>query len=103
MANKEECMRLLDEEKATMTTLDAGSVFVGGRYHSLVPIAQEVYEGGFNYYYSVAVIKARTLPDIHSIRDLRGKKACFPGVETFAGWVIPINTVSKSVQGVNFF
>lgn len=31
-ANKRECMQLLDEETATMTTLDAGQVFVGGRY-----------------------------------------------------------------------
>lgn len=43
--NKDECMQLLDEEKATMTTLDAGEVFIGGRYHSLVPIAQEILEG----------------------------------------------------------
>lgn len=94
-SNKEECMKLLDEEKATMMTLDAGSVFLGGRYYSLVPIAQEMYDGGFKYYYSVAVIKAGTLRNVYSIRDLRGKRACFPGVETFAGWMIPINTVSK--------
>lgn len=40
-------MELLDEEKATMTTLDAGEIYVGGRYHSLVPIAQEVLEGDY--------------------------------------------------------
>lgn len=95
-------MKLLDEEKATMTTLDAGSVFIGGRYHSLVPIAQEVYQGGFKYYYSVAVVKAGTLRDVSSIGDLRGKKACFPGVETFAGWVIPINTVNISQALENY-
>lgn len=94
-ANKEECMELLDQEKATMTTLDAGSVFVGGRYHSLVPIAQEVFEGGQSHYFSVAVVKKGGLPDVFSLYHLRGQKACFPGVETFAGWVLPINTVSK--------
>nr|CAH7769486.1 unnamed protein product [Callosobruchus chinensis] len=93
--NKEECMQLLDQEAATMVTLDAGSVFVGGRYHSLVPIAQEVLEGGHNYYFSVAVIKKGTLDDVVSLQQLRGKKACFPGVETFAGWVVPINTLMK--------
>ncbi len=34
-------MTLLDEEKASITLVDAGEVFVGGRYHSLVPIMQE--------------------------------------------------------------
>lgn len=93
-ANKEECMELLDEEKATMTTLDAGSVFIGGRYHSLVPIAQEVFENGQTVYFSVAVIKKGGIPDVFALHHLRGRKACFPGVETFAGWVLPINTVS---------
>ncbi|CAG9831580.1 unnamed protein product [Diabrotica balteata] len=92
-SNKKECMEWLDEEKATMTTLDAGAVFAGGRYHSLVPIAQEVLEGGFNYYYAVAVIKTGTLSYVNSLRQLRGIKACFAGVETFAGWILPINTL----------
>ena len=39
--NKDECMTLLDEEKSHITLVDAGEVFVGGRYHSLVPIMQE--------------------------------------------------------------
>lgn len=34
-------MTLLDEEKSHITLVDAGEVFVGGRYHSLVPIMQE--------------------------------------------------------------
>lgn len=110
--NKDECMQLLDEEKATMTTLDAGEVFIGGRYHSLVPIAQEILEGniiitvreqmvrnllfaaGFNNYYAVAVVKAGRLTDIHTLKDLKGKKACFAGVETYAGWILPVSTVS---------
>ncbi|KAJ8941076.1 hypothetical protein NQ318_003257 [Aromia moschata] len=58
-STKDECMQLLDEGNVTMTTLDAGSVYVGGRYHSLVPIAQEVLQGGFKFYYGVAVIKKR--------------------------------------------
>ncbi|XP_060530062.1 transferrin 2 isoform X3 [Cylas formicarius] len=93
--NKDECMALLDEEKATMTTLDAGQVFVGGRYHSLVPIAQEIMEGGFNYYYAVAVVKLNSLPDVFSLGDLKNKRACFAGVETFAGWMLPISTLMK--------
>lgn len=93
--NKEECMAMLDHENAQITTLDAGEVFIAGRYHSLVPIMQEIYESNVNYQYAVAVIKRGTLPDVHSLYDLRGKKGCFAGVGTLAGWVIPINNVRK--------
>ncbi|XP_045473444.1 melanotransferrin [Harmonia axyridis] len=94
-SSKEECMKLLDEGKATLTTLDAGEIFVAGRYHSLVPIAQEVLDGNQTHYYSVAVVRKGTLPDVTSLRDLRNKKACFPGVQTFAGWALPIYTLMK--------
>lgn len=90
-------MSLLDQEKATLTTLDAGEVFIGGRYNSLVPIAQEVLEEGLQYYYAVAAIKKGTLTHVQSLFDLRGVKACFAGVETYAGWVVPIYTVCFSI------
>lgn len=61
-----------------------------------MPIAQEVLDGGHKFYYSVAVVKKGTLDDVVSLSGLRGKKACFPGVEAFAGWVIPVYTVSAS-------
>lgn len=89
-------MTLLDEEKVSLTSLDAGQVFVGGRYHSLVPIAQQVADGAMKHYYAVAVIKTgaeSNMRDVHTIRQLRGKRACFAGVGTMAGWVIPIYTV----------
>lgn len=44
-------------------------------------------------YYAVAVIKKNTLPGVHTLHDLRGKKACFAGVGTLAGWVIPVYKV----------
>ncbi|KAK4875334.1 hypothetical protein RN001_011756 [Aquatica leii] len=91
--SKDECMVLLDEEKVTLTSLDAGQVFVGGRYHSLIPIAQEIAEGNVDFHYSVAVIRINTLPEVNHVRHLRGKKACFAGVGTMAGWVIPIHTL----------
>ncbi|XP_011298929.1 ovotransferrin, partial [Fopius arisanus] len=93
--SKEECMNLLDEEKAQLTTLDAGEVFVGGRYHSLLPIAQEIHQDRLKHQYAVAVIKKDSLPDVNSLRDLRGKKACFAGVGTLAGWVTPIYTLMR--------
>ncbi|XP_011142165.1 melanotransferrin [Harpegnathos saltator] len=93
--NKDECMTMLDYENAHITTLDAGEVFTGGRYHSLIPIMQETYENGVKHQYAVAVIKDGSLPDVQYLHDLRGKKACFAGVGTLAGWVIPINTLMK--------
>lgn len=94
-------MSLLDDEKVTMTTLDAGQVFIGGRFHSLVPIAKEVAETGATVYYSVALVKKNSLRDLTSLHDLRGKKACFAGVGTMAGWVIPLYTVSLLIYLLN--
>lgn len=93
--NQEECIQLLDTEKANLLSLDAGEVFVAGRYNSLVPILQEAYDGGFTNYYAVAVVKKGTLPDVAHIRDLRNKKACFSFVGSQAGWTIPIYTLQR--------
>lgn len=92
--NEEECIQLLDSDKANIMTLDAGEVFVAGRHNSLIPLMQEAYEGGFNFYYAVAVVKKGSIPEVASLRELRGKKACFSGVGSQAGWTIPIYTVS---------
>ena len=94
--NKEECMTLLDHENVQLTTLDAGEVFIAGRYHSLVPIMREVYSNKLNYQFAVAVVKKNSLPDVGTLHDLRGKKACFASVGTLAGWVMPIHVVRKS-------
>ena len=40
-----ECMRLVDQDQADMVVLDPGLTFIAGRFHSLVPIMQEVYFG----------------------------------------------------------
>lgn len=92
--DSEECVLRIDRETAHMTSLDAGGVFSAGRFNSLVPIMQESFEGGFTNYYAVAVVKKGTLPDVSSIRHLRGKKACFAEVGSHAGWTIPIDRVS---------
>lgn len=38
-------MQLVEDEVASVTALDAGEVFTGGRYYSLVPILQQLYTG----------------------------------------------------------
>lgn len=87
-------MRKIDIDEAHIMSLDAGEVFIAGRYASLVPIMQETLEGGLSNLYAVAVVKKGTVPDVYNIRDLRNKKACFAYVGSQAGWNIPIYTVS---------
>ena len=67
--------------------VDAGDVFVGGRYHSLVPVLREVYDNNRDFYHAVAVIKRGSLTEadgkpVYSLSDLRDKHACFAGVGT---------------------
>lgn len=88
------CIKMIDGEKAHIMSLDAGEVFIAGRYFSLIPIMQETLEGGLSNYYAVAVVKRDTITDVHHLRDLRNKKACFAYVGSQAGWNIPIYTVS---------
>lgn len=97
----DECIQLIDSERCHMMSLDAGNVFMAGRYHSLIPIMQESFDGGFVNYYSVAVVKKDTIPDVTSIRDLRGKKACFSEVGSQAGWTIPVHTVNRDITKKN--
>jgi len=100
----EDCMKDLDlarPEAPSVMVVDAGDVFVGGRYHSLVPILREVYEDNRDYYHAVAVIKRGSLTfedgkPVRTLSDLRGKHACFAGVGTQAGWTIPLyNMLTK--------
>ncbi|XP_053683147.1 melanotransferrin isoform X1 [Sabethes cyaneus] len=93
--DQDECMRLIDEGKAHAMTLDAGEVYTGGRHHSLVPIMQEGYDGGFLQYHAVAVLKKDTLRDVTNLRHLKGKKACFAWVGSHAGWTLPIYTLQR--------
>jgi len=38
-------MMKLDNNAADILSLDAGEVFVGGRYNSLIPLMQQLFEG----------------------------------------------------------
>lgn len=39
--NKENCMSIIDQEMADITSVDAGLVYIASRYYSLIPIMQE--------------------------------------------------------------
>ena len=45
------------------------------------------------YQYAVAVIKKGSLTDVNTLYNLRGKKACFAGAGTYAGWTRPLEIV----------
>lgn len=55
------------------------------------------YGSGETNYFSVAAIKRGSLPDVRRLEDLKGRKACFAGVGTLAGWAIPIHTVRTTI------
>lgn len=98
--SRDECLVKLEEDEADLVTVDAGEVFLGGRYHSLIPIMTERYGTGADArYYAVAVVKRSS--DIRSPEQLRGRRACFPGVGEMAGWVLPIyNLFSRNIMEV---
>lgn len=89
-ADKDQCMRMIDDERADMILLDPSEIGVAGRYHSLTPIMTERYGPAKEIgHYSVAVVKKRT-PNIQNLGDLFGKKACFSGVSHMASWTLPL-------------
>lgn len=93
-SDKDQCMSIIDDERADMILLDPGEIGVAGRYHSLTPIMMERYHGSSGKaaeigHYSVAVVKKRS-SSIQSLSDLYGKKACFSGVSHMASWTLPL-------------
>ncbi|KAF2363139.1 Transferrin-like domain [Trinorchestia longiramus] len=95
-SNHDECMRSIDNDEADIVSLDANEIFLGGRYHSLVPIMKNVYQDGESSFYSVAVVKRDHFPSYSNLRDLRNTTACFPSVASMGGWVIPIARLMES-------
>ncbi|GBP40151.1 Lactotransferrin [Eumeta japonica] len=94
----EECMTWVDQSKASLLALDAGEVYVAGRFHSLIPLVQELYNKGEPYQYAVAVVKKGRLERVRpgeGLHAMRGAQACFPGVGALAGWVVPIHTLME--------
>ncbi|XP_071513824.1 transferrin 2 isoform X2 [Panulirus ornatus] len=94
--NHDECMVMLDQRMADVVMLDPYEIFFAGRYHSLVPIMKESYDGGLKFYYSVAVVHKGNLTSVKSLDDLAGTVACFPSVASMGGWVMPMAKLIRS-------
>lgn len=91
-SDKDQCMGMIDDERADLLLLDPGEIGVAGRYHSLTPIMVERYAGPKSElgHYSVALVKRRSGATIQSLADLFGKRACFSGVSHMASWTLPL-------------
>lgn len=47
---------MLDNNAADILSLDAGEVFVAGRYHSLIPLMQQLFAGNLFIWYCIIMV-----------------------------------------------
>lgn len=71
-----------------MAVFDAGDIYTAGSKYDLIPFLSEVYNLGKPEYYVVAVAKEED-PST-DLTYLKGKYTCHPGVNTGAGWIVPL-------------
>ncbi|CAH8595885.1 unnamed protein product [Heterobilharzia americana] len=90
-----DCMRLIKDGYADMVTLEAGDLYIAGKYFDLVPIVAENYGDG-PLYYAVAIVE-KVNPGL-LISNWRHRRTCHSGVGKAAGWIIPLNTVLDTRQ-----
>ncbi|TNN12749.1 Melanotransferrin [Schistosoma japonicum] len=90
-----DCMKLIKDGYADMVTLEAGDLYIAGKYFDLVPIVAENYGNG-PYYYAVAIVE-KVNPGL-LISNWRHRRTCHSGVGKAAGWIIPLNTVLDTRQ-----
>lgn len=60
-----------------MITLDAGELYIAGKYYNLIPIAAENY-GNENSYYAVAI--AKKIDKHLIISNMKNRKTCHSGI-----------------------
>nr|CAD7458026.1 unnamed protein product [Timema tahoe] len=82
------CMQAIKNGVADVAMLDAGDIYTGGLQHDLIPFMSEVYNLGKPEYYVVAVAKEED-PSTE-LTYLKGKYTCHTGINTAAGWIIPM-------------
>ncbi|CAH8588496.1 unnamed protein product [Schistosoma margrebowiei] len=90
-----DCMKLIKDGYADMVTLEAGDLYIAGKYFDLVPIVSENYGNG-PFYYAVAIVE-KVNPGL-LISNWRHRRTCHSGVGKAAGWIIPLNTVLDTRQ-----
>uniref|UniRef100_A0A3Q0KPX0 Family S60 non-peptidase homologue (S60 family) n=1 Tax=Schistosoma mansoni TaxID=6183 RepID=A0A3Q0KPX0_SCHMA len=90
-----DCMKLIKDGYADMVTLEAGDLYIAGKYFDLVPVVSENYGNG-PFYYAVAIVE-KVNPGL-LISNWRHRRTCHSGVGKAAGWIIPLNTVLDTSQ-----
>ncbi|KAK3593059.1 hypothetical protein CHS0354_007848 [Potamilus streckersoni] len=94
--NIRHCMSLIQEGDADMMVLDAGDLYVAGKYYGLVPIAAEDYgdmTGSFK------VVAAALKANLNmTLFNLKNRRACHAGIGRGDGWIIPLNVYIETQQ-----
>ncbi|KAL7062318.1 hypothetical protein AAHC03_01132 [Spirometra sp. Aus1] len=90
-----QCMGFIRDGFVDMMSVEAGDLYVAGRYFDLVPIVNENYGVG-PFYYAVAVVR-KVNPDI-LISNWKYRRLCQSGVGRASGWIIPLNIVLETAQ-----
>lgn len=82
------CMQAIRSGVADVSVFDASDVYTGGFRYDLIPFMSEIYNLGSPEYYVVAIAKDKD-PDTE-LTYLKNKRTCHSGVNTAAGWVMPM-------------
>ncbi|XP_067128078.1 transferrin-like [Centruroides vittatus] len=95
-----DCMRLIQDGKADIVKLEPPEIYTAGSYFDLEVIATNlVTESNLGYrFQTVAVVKSGS--GINTLKDLKGKKACFSSVGEAEGWNIPVGIILNEVNDV---
>ncbi|CAH8563277.1 unnamed protein product [Schistosoma mattheei] len=72
-----DCMKLIKDGYADMVTLEAGDLYIAGKYFDLVPVVSENYGNG-PFYYAVAIVE-KVNPGL-LISNWRHRRTCHSGV-----------------------
>uniref|UniRef100_A0A0B7BCZ5 Transferrin-like domain-containing protein n=1 Tax=Arion vulgaris TaxID=1028688 RepID=A0A0B7BCZ5_9EUPU len=94
--NTTNCMEMIYRGDADLINLDAGDIYIAGRRYGLVPLAAEDY-GDMSMTFTV-VAAARKTDKQTTLFNMRGKRACQPGINRGDGWIIPLNIYIETEQ-----
>nr|KAG5687663.1 hypothetical protein BaRGS_027555 [Batillaria attramentaria] len=94
--NTTTCMEMIQQGDADLINLDAGDVYIAGRRFGLVPIAAEDY-GDMSMKFKVVAV-ARKTDKYTTLFNMKGKRACQPGIGRGDGWIVPLNIYIETEQ-----
>ncbi|KAL8576233.1 hypothetical protein ACOMHN_006156 [Nucella lapillus] len=94
--NTTNCMDMIQQGDADLINLDAGDIYMAGRRFGLVPIAAEDY-GDMSMKFKVVAV-ARKTDKSTTLFNMKGKRACQPGIGRGDGWIVPLNIYIETEQ-----